>query len=236
MIVNKPSIVLVRPQLPENIGMVARVMNNFSLKELIIVNPKEGWLNNKSINSAKKANSIISKAKVYENLNDALKKFNFVIATTNRKRFLNKETTNNFTKINKLLNNYKKTAILFGPENSGLSNEDLQLSNLIFSINTNKNSNSLNLSHAVGIISYKIFELGHSKNLQTKNENDHYVNKEQLSKYFNYLFEKLTIKNFFVPKEKTKSMKDNIFNIYSKSPLTKKELQTLWGITKKLTK
>ena len=236
MSINKPSIVLVRPQLPENIGMVARVMKNFTLKELILVNPKEDWLNNKSINSAKKANNIINNARVYSNLNDALKKFKYVIATTNRKRFLNKQNSNIFNHIRKALNNYKEVAIIFGPENSGLSNEDLRLSDLIFSINTNNNSNSLNLSHAVAIISYKIFELNQLSKQKFKDDNLDYVNKGQLSKYFDYLFENLSSKNFFQPKEKTESMKNNIYNIYSKSPLTKKELQTLWGITKKLIK
>ena len=125
---------------------------------------------------------------------------------------------------------------MYGPENSGLSNEDLRLSNMIFSINTNNNNNSLNLSHAVAIMSYNIFELNQSNISKVKNKKNNHVNKGELSKYFEYLFQSLTNKNFFVPKEKTESMKNNIYNIYLKSPLTKKELQTLWGITKKLTK
>ena len=236
MINKKPSIILVRPQLPENIGMVARVMNNFSLKELIIVSPREDWLNDKSLNSAKKANNLINKVKVYSSLSDALKKFTYVVATTNRRRFINKQSTNNFININKVIKNYKKVAILFGPENSGLSNEDLRLSDLIFSINTNNSSNSLNLSHAVAIIAQNIFELRNINYKQIKNNKNNYVNKEQLSKFFDYLFDNLSNKNFFVPKEKTNSMKNNIYNLYLKSPLTKQELQTLWGITKKLTK
>ncbi len=236
MRINKPAIVLVRPQLPENIGMVARAMNNFALNELIIVNPRSGWINDKSINAAKKANNIINKAKVYDTINDALRSFTFVIATTNRKRFLNKKKTNNFKDIFKLINTHKKTAIMFGPENSGLSNEDLRLANIIFSINTNDSSNSLNLSHSVAIISYNIFEISRLDIRKSKNEKNTYVNKQQLSKYFDYLFDNLYMKNFFVPKEKTESMKNNIYNIYTKSPLTNKELQTLWGITKKLTK
>ncbi len=236
MIINKPTIILVRPQLPENIGMVARVMNNFSLKDLIIINPKKDWHNDKSINSAKKASTIIKKAKVYNDLKQALNKFTYVIATTNRKRFLNKKSTDSFKTLNQIFKNHRKVAIIFGPENSGLTNEDLRLSDLLFSINTNSNSNSLNLSHAVGIMSYKFFEFSHSNVKKLKEDKTDYITKGQLSKYFDYLFENLTSKNFFAPKEKTESMKNNIYNIYLKSPLTKKELQTLWGITKKLTK
>ena len=92
------------------------------------------------------------------------------------------------------------------------------------------------MSHAVTIMCQKIFEF---KQLNIKKNNikeNKYVNKGDLSKYFDYLFDNLSSKNFFVPKEKTESMKNNIYNIYLKNPLTKKELQTLWGITKKLTK
>ena len=232
----KPSIVLVRPQLPENIGMVARVMNNFSLKDLIIVNPRENWLNDKSINAAKKGNNIIKKVKVFNNLDEALKKFTYVISTSNRRRYLNKYSTHDFKKINSVIATSHKVAIMFGPENSGLSNEDLRLSDLIFCIDTNNNSNSLNLSHAVTIMCHKIFEFKKLNTKEKKLKKNDFVNKGQLSKYFDYLFSILSSKNFFLPKEKSQSMKNNIYDIYLKSPLTKKELQTLWGITKKLTK
>ena len=231
-----PSIILVRPQLPENIGMVARVMNNFSLKDLIVVNPRENWLNDKTMNAAKKAKNIIKKIKVYNNLDEAIKNFTYVISTTNRRRYSNKYSTNDFKKINSVIKTSQKVAIIFGPENSGLSNADLRLSDLIFTINTNTRSNSLNLSHAVTIICQKLFEFNQLKIKEVQLKQHDYVNKGQLSKYFDYLFKNLSSKNFFVPKEKTESMKNNIYDIYLKSRLTKKELQTLWGITKKLTK
>ena len=79
-----PSIILVRPQLPENIGMVARVMHNFGLKDLIVVSPRDKWLSNKSRNAAKKATKIIKNIKVYDDLEIALSNFSYVVATTNR--------------------------------------------------------------------------------------------------------------------------------------------------------
>ena len=236
MIINKPSIILVRPQLPENIGMVARVMSNFSLKDLILVNPKENWRNTKSINTAKKAVNILNKVKVYKDLQEALNNFTYVVSTTNRRRFLKKNTSNDFKSIIQVINTHQKVAIIFGPENSGLSNEDLRLSDLIFTINTNNISNSLNLSHAVTIICNKLFEYNYSNVAKIPKEKIEFVNKRELSKYFDFLFKNISSKNFFIPKEKTESMKNNIHNIYLKSPLTKKELQTLWGITKKLIK
>ncbi len=231
-----PSIILVRPQLPENIGMVARVMHNFGLKDLIVVSPRDNWLNNKSINAAKKATKIIKNIKVYDDLEIALSKFSYVVATTNRRRYLEKNSSNNFKYIKRKIIVNKKTAILFGPENSGLSNEDLRLSDIIFTIDTSSKSNSLNLSHAVTILCHKLFELN---NLNFANFNiieKDYIRKQQLSKFLNYMFENLENKKFFTPREKKESMKNNIYSIFTKIPLTKKELQTLWGITKKLNK
>ena len=231
-----PSIILVRPQLPENIGMVARVMHNFGLKDLIVVSPRDNWLNNKSINAAKKATKIIENIKVFDDLEIALSNFTYVVATTNRKRYLEKNSTNDFKFIKRKIIINKKTAILFGPENSGLSNEDLRLTDIIFTIDTNSKSNSLNLSHAVTILCHKLFELNNFKITKTTAFEKDNVSKYQLSKFLNYMFENLENKKFFIPKEKKESMKNNIYSIFSKISLTKKELQTLWGITKKLNK
>ena len=236
MTTNNPSIILVRPQLPENIGMVARVMNNFGLKDLVLVSPRDTWLNSKSINAAKKANKIIKNIKVYDDLEIALSNFTYVVATTNRVRYLEKNSTNDFKLIKKKITVNKKIAILFGPENSGLSNEDLKLSDIIFTIETSSKSNSLNLSHAVAILCYKFFELNNLKFTNSTTIEKDNISKHQLSKFLSYLFENLEKKKFFTPIEKKESMQNNIYSIFTKIPLTKKELQTLWGIIKKLNK
>ena len=148
----KPAIILVRPQLPENIGLIARAMQNFNLNELI----------------SKHAALIIRKTKVYQSLELAVSKFHYIIATTNIKRFLEKKNINSFNSLNKYINTNKNLAILFGPENSGLSNEDLRLADCLFTIKTSKKNTSLNLSHAVSIISYKINEFITSKKYTNK--------------------------------------------------------------------
>tara|TARA_B100000579_G_scaffold404295_1_gene389001 strand:+ start:70 stop:786 length:717 start_codon:yes stop_codon:yes gene_type:complete len=235
---DKISIVLVKPQLPENIGMVARAMNNFGLKKLILVSPREKFPNDKSIKASKQASSIIENIKLFNSLEDALKNFNLVIATSNRKRFIEKKVINNFNKLNGLIKNNYKTAILFGPENSGLSNEEIRYSDFIFTIPTYKKNNSLNLSHAVSILSFMIFENINNPNISKKNEKNitRNVTKGDISKYMNHLIKELEVVNFFNPIEKKDSMIDNLYSLYMKSNLTKKELNTLWGILKKLTK
>ena len=89
---------------------------------------------------------IINRAKVYENLDDAVSNYDLVIATSNRKRFLTKKTYDSFKILQKKIRDFRNTAILFGPENSGLSNQDLRLADYILTIETSNSNNSLNIS------------------------------------------------------------------------------------------
>ncbi len=231
-----PTIILVRPQLPENIGMTARAMDNFGLSRLYLVNPREGWPNKKAENAAKHAKSIIKNVKTFSNLEQATSKFNLVIATTNRQRFLTKKTFNNFNDLSKKFKDFKNIAILFGPENSGLSNQDLRYANDIYTIKTAKLNKSLNLSHAVSLIAFEIFSLKiKSSKLQKKYEKTvEKVTKSELSSFINVLIDDLENRGFFNPPEKKDSMIDNIYSIYNKMALTKKEINMLWGMHKKL--
>jgi len=236
---SRTSIILVRPQLPENIGMVARSMDNFGLRNLILVNPREKWPNKKALDTAKHAKKIIKDCKVYTNLSDALKKFKLVVATSNRIRFLEKKIYNNFNNLIQSIKTDSNSAIIFGPENSGLSNLDLRLADFIFTIPTTSLNKSLNLSHAVSIVAYKLFEdFIKNKNIP-KNNNIKIIekaSKQNLNQFIDHLVCCLDNVNFFYSSEKRESMIDNIYSIYSKANLSKKELNTLWGLTKKLSK
>ena len=216
--------------------MTARAMDNFGLSRLYLVNPREGWPNKKAENSAKHAKSILRNVKIFSNLEEATSKFNLVIATTNRQRFLTKKTFNNFNDLSKKFNDFKNIAFLFGPENSGLSNKDLRYANDIYTIKTAKLNKSLNLSHAVSLISFEIFSLNlQSSKLQKKyQKTDAMVTKSELSSFINVLIDDLENRGFFNPPEKKDSMIDNIYSIYNKMALTKKEINMLWGMHKKL--
>ena len=229
-----PTIILVRPQLSENIGMTARAMDNFGLSKLCIVNPRDGWPSKKAENSSKHAKKIINNAKIFNNLDIAVSNYNLVIATSNRKRFLTKKTYNNFKILNKKIKEFKNVAILFGPENSGLSNEDLRLANFIFTIPTAKLNKSLNLSHAVSLVSYELFSSNFLQLNQLKDSKKDIITKLELSNFLNFLIKDLDSKDFFNPSEKKESMIDNIYSIYNNINLSKKELRMLWGIHKKL--
>jgi len=232
----KPTIILVRPQLSENIGMTARVMDNFGLSKLSIVNPRDGWPNKKAESAAKHAEKIINKAKIYNRVGKAILNYDLVIATSNRKRFLTKKSYNNFNILKKKIREFKNVAILFGPENSGLSNQDLRLANFIFTIPTAHLNKSLNLSHSVSIMSYELFKSNRVSTKKMKNlkKDNKKITKHELSSYMNVLINDLEFNGFFKPVEKKESMIDNIYSIYNKIDLSKKELRMMWGMHKKL--
>ena len=229
-----PTIILVRPQLSENIGMAARAMDNFGLSKLSIVNPRDGWPSKKAESSAKHADKIINRAKVYESLEDAVSNYDLVIATSNRKRFLTKKTYDSFKILQKKIRDFRNTAILFGPENSGLSNQDIRLANFLFTIPTYNTNKSLNLSHAVSVMSYELFQANNTSFKKNPTSNIDKVSKLEFSNFINVLLKDLDSRGFFKPIEKKASMIDNIYSIYNKTDLSKKELRMLWGIHKKL--
>lgn len=229
----EPSIILVRPQLPENIGLVARAMQNCGLNKLIVVNPKKKWPNQKTIDAAANAEEIIEKTIVFDTLNKALSNKTFVIATSSRKRLLQKPHKMDFVSLFKNIPINKKIAIVFGPENSGLTNEDLMLCDCIFSIPLSTQNKSLNLSHSVLLMAYKWKEFFKSFKIQ-KSDLKILSDKNQFDLFMSFLKAELTESGFLFPKEKSRSMFNNIQTIFLRAQLSKKEIQTIWGMIKTL--
>ena len=129
--------------------MVARAMQNCGFQKLLLVSPQKKWPNIKAINASANAKIILKNATVFNNINEALSSFHYVIATSARKRFLQKPCQNNFSLLFNEIPKNKKIAIVFGPENSGLSNDDLILSDIIFSISLSGEHQVLNCMTAV---------------------------------------------------------------------------------------
>ena len=239
MKINKPAIVLIRPQLPENIGLVARAMDNCGLKKLIIVKPREKWPNPLAIKSAANSKKIILESHIFENIETALEKFHIIIATSNRKRLLKKPFIDNHNTLFENFDSNKKIAILFGPENSGLSNEDLMLADIIFKIRTDKSNTSLNISHAVVLMSYlwRDHFILSKKNMKINNNiHNKIAYKKDFIFFMQYLKKELENAGFLYPEHKAKSMFENIQTMLLRSSLSKIEIQTLWGMIKKLRK
>ena len=233
--INKIGFVLVKPQLPENIGFCARALKNFGFKSLDLVNPKKEWPNQKAIATSVGAKDIINKTRVYSHIKEAINKYDVVYASSARKRDINKKhlSFDQFIKSIKI-NSRKKIGLIFGPEASGLSNEDIAYSNYVFKIPVNKNFQSINLSHSVILICFEIFK--NLKKNYPKNEkklNDK-ISKKSLNTLVNYLENRLEKKGFFSPNEKKKIMLINLRNIFSRLELSNKELRILSSVFSKL--
>ena len=135
-----PSIILVRPQLGENIGSVARAMLNFGLSDLRVVSPRDGWPNQHAIAVASGAGVILDNARLFNSSQEAVEDLHYIFATTARNRGIFKEI---FTpeaaiiKSNKIIGSGLGVGLMFGPERSGLQNEDISLAQAIVSVPIN---------------------------------------------------------------------------------------------------
>ena len=233
---NKFGFILVKPQLGENIGACARSMKNFGFSKLYIVDPKISFPNHKAKATAVGAYDIISRAKVFDKIENALSPFNLVISLSARRRDINKKhiSMNDFHSIIKRKN--LNVGFMFGPEASGLSNKDLSLSNYILHIPTSPRFKSLNLSHSLTLICYEIFKTFNKRNLNNKSHNLKISSKSKISSVVSHLKNLLEKKKFFLPEEKKRSMIININNLIYRLEPNDKELRILASIISTLSK
>ena len=227
--------VLFKPQLAENIGFCARALKNFNFNKLIIVSPKINFPNERVFATSVGAKDIINSSKIYDDFEDAIKNVNCVIATSSRIRKKNYK----YLSINELkkINFKKKIAIVFGPEASGLTNNEISYANYVIKLPTNNKFQSLNLSHCVILLCYEIFKI---LNKKIKKNNSRYkdksFNKKDLNKFVNFLVNSLDQVGFLQPDHKRKSMIENIRIIFHKMNLSDKEARILLGIFASLKK
>jgi tRNA/rRNA methyltransferase len=234
---NKFGFILVKPQLGENIGACARSMKNFGFSKLHIVSPKINFPNHKAKATSVGAFDIINKAKVFNDTNEAISNFDIVISLSARKRDINKRhiSLEEFGNLIKKKNN-SNFGLMFGPEASGLSNQDLSFSNYILQIPTSLKFKSLNLSHSVTIICYEIFKIFNKNLLKNKKLKIKIAPKSKINSLIKHLVGLLENKDFFTPKEKKQSMLLNINNLIYRLEPNDKELRILASIISTLSK
>ena len=234
---NKFGLVLIKPQLGENIGACARSMKNFGFTKLHIVSPKIIFPNHKAKATSVGAFDIINKAKIFSQTNEAISNFDIVISLSARRRDINKKhiSLNDFSKLIKKRKNCN-FGLMFGPEASGLSNEDLSFSNYILQIPTSKKLKSLNLSHSLTIICYEIFKIFNDNLFEKNRINIKISSKSKITSLLKHLVSLLEKKDFFVPKEKKHSMLMNINNLIYRLEPNDKELRILASIISSLSK
>jgi len=235
MSLNNISFILHQPQLSENIGACARAIKNFRFKNLVIVKPKPIFPNDKILATSVGAKDLIIKAKVYETLELAVKKVDYVIATS--ARFRNKNIKHIKLDDLKKIDFKKKVAFLFGSEASGLSNNEISYANYTMQIPTNPDFKSLNLSHSVIIIAHTvatIIKLKSSKYVKSKKVS--LASKKDVQEMINLCIKKLEEKNFFKQTEKKPIMLENLRSIFYSMELSQKETRILSSVFASLAK
>ena len=232
---NNISFILHKPQLSENIGACARAIKNFNFDKLILVDPKPSFPNDKIIATSVGAKDIIKKSKVFDSMEPAIEKIDYLIATTSR--FRNKNVKHIQLKDLKKINYRKKIGFLFGSEASGLSNNEISYANYTMQIPSNSEFKSLNLSHSVIIVAQTVFNLL-NLNLKSysKSQKITLASKRQIKSMLNLCIKNLEDRNFFKPKEKRAIMLENLRSIFYRMDLSEKETRILSSVFASLSK
>ncbi|PIE16333.1 MAG: RNA methyltransferase [Rhodobacterales bacterium] len=234
----QPAMILVRPQMGENIGAAARAMANFGLERLRVVDPRDGWPNERAVAMASGAGRLLDQAGIYASTAEAVADCNYVFATTARHRGLTKPVMTPeraMAHSRALLASGQKVAVLFGPERAGLENDDIARANAIISVPVNPDFSSLNLGQSVLLTSYEWFRQGDETPPEAmemaKTEFAPNVEIEKLGDHFE---QRLQEAGFFFPEAKAAGMRQNLRNMWARLALTRADVQTLHGMLRQL--
>lgn len=231
-------IVLVNPQLGQNIGAAARAMLNFGLEQLRLVAPRDGWPNPDAISMASGAGRILDNTEIYPDVASAISDVHHAYSTTARhrdlpKRILNPETA--MSEARRRCRHGEKVAILFGPERAGLTNRDHVLASSVISVPANPAFSSLNLAQCVLLIGYEWFKSISVDPIQEARLSPEFAPtiqmRESLAKQYEAELEGV---GYFWPEEKAGGMRLNLRNLFMRLDLTEADVRTLHGIKRAL--
>ena len=237
-VILKPIFILVRPQMGENIGSAARAMLNFGIDNLRIVNPRDGWPNPKAKALASGAGSVLDSALIFDSVQEACQDMHYVFASSARERKLDKKEISlgeSISECKNLLDKGLNVGFLFGPEQSGLSNEDIAFADKIVFLNTSNVCTSINLSQCVMLFAYEWFQGIKSESSLSRTKNIYSsASKEEIDQLMKRLILNLDAKGYFWPQDKEKSLKLYLHNLFSKLPLNSSDIRFLHGLIRAL--
>lgn len=237
---SKPVIVLVRPQLGENIGKAARAMLNFGLTEMRIVNPRDGWPNPSAGPAAAGADIVLDEAKIFESTAEAVADCEHVYATTVRKRGVTKPVVGADGAARLMHSGGGRHAILFGREASGLATEDVALARHILTVPINPEFGSLNLAQAVILVAYEWSRIGsetaQSDLVQPTAEDETLppAPQDDLEGLIAHLEAMLAPKGYFLPPDREEATKRTLRSVLTKPGWNHLEVRTLRGVLSSL--
>jgi tRNA/rRNA methyltransferase len=229
-----PIIVLVEPQLGENIGAAARVMANFALRRLRLVKPRDGWPNMQARRAASGADRVLEEAELYDTLEAAIADCTLVLATTARAHDQAKPVISPDAAAALLAPRVaagESVAVMFGRERYGLENDEVALADRIVTFPVNPAFASLNLAQAVAVVAYEWFKLGSAGALPfAMPQKSPPAGKQQVQAFFAHLERQLDVIEYFRPLEKRATILVNLRNIFARMQPTQQDIQTLHGI------
>jgi tRNA/rRNA methyltransferase len=229
-----PIVVLVEPQLGENIGAAARAMANFGLSQLRLVKPRQGWPNDKARMMATGASRLLDGACLYASVEQAIADCNLVVATTARAHDQAKPVAGPGEAAAMMVQRIaagENVAILFGRERNGLENDEVALADVILTLPVNPAFASLNLAQAVVIVAYEWFKLASAGKLPfAMPRKSAPAPKQQLVAFFEAIERELEKVEFFRPPDKRETMQINLRNIFARMQPTQQDIQTLHGV------
>jgi tRNA/rRNA methyltransferase len=232
-----PAIILIDPQLGENIGMVARAMLNCGLEDLRLVRPRDGWPNPKAAAAASGAGEVLAAARVFASSGEAVAGLQRLYATSARPRGLVKRVAaprEAAGEMRRAAERGEAVGVLFGPERSGLINDDLALADAVLAIPLNPAFSSLNLAQAVLVVGYEWYLAagagGAAASAGLETGGARLADKAELINFFERLEGALDETGFLFPPEKRPGMVRNLRSLFGRMALTEPEVNTLHGI------
>ena len=233
MSANRPVIVLVRPQLGQNIGKAARAMLNFGLTELRLVAPRDGWPNPDAGPAASGADIVLDQAQVFATTAEAIADCSTVYASTVRRRDLIMPVVDPTGMAAGITSSPGRSAILFGPERSGLETEDVALANAIVTVPINPEFGSLNLAQAVILLAYE-WSRGEALSQPPAKDLEPPAAHAELEGLIGQLDEALDSKGYFFPPSRVQATRNTLRTILTKPKWSSREIQALRGVIRAL--
>jgi len=233
----QPAFVLIRPQMGENIGAAARGMWNFGLDRMRIIAPRDGWPNQKAVAMASGAGRLLDEAQIFEDTKGALADCDYVYATTARPRGLTKLVLTPEAAMQdarKRIGEGQKVAVMFGPERSGMENDDIARANAIISVPVNPDFPSLNLAQCVLLTGYEWRREAVEVDASRVDAAGDWAEQIEIEKLSDHYEERLETAGFFYPEQKAENMKLNLRNMWSRMPMTRADVQMLHGMMRQM--
>lgn len=230
-----PVIVLVRPQLGENIGKAARAMLNFGLAEMRLVAPRDGWPNPSAGPAASGADLVLERAQVFASVADAVADCAHVYATTVRKRGVTKPVVNAEEAAREIHAATGRSAVLFGPERSGLETDDVALARKILTIPINPAFGSLNLAQAVILVAYE-WSKGVGLVQPTLEDLLPPAPQEELEGLIRHFEELLEPRGYFHPADRAEATRRTLRSLLTKPAWNHLEVRTMRGVLSHLSR